>query len=63
MLLTGGFGTVIGAAFGALIFGMVQQGIFFTGMDTDWFQALLGAMILSPSCSTTRSAKRAAGAH
>ena len=46
-LLTGGYGTVVGAAFGALIFGMVSQGIFFTGADADWFQAFLGAMLLS----------------
>ncbi len=26
-LLTGGYGSAIGAAFGALIYGMVQQGI------------------------------------
>ncbi|HEX2276737.1 MAG TPA: ABC transporter permease, partial [Candidatus Tectomicrobia bacterium] len=32
VLLTGGYGSVIGALFGALIFGMVQQGIFFTGV-------------------------------
>jgi STE24 endopeptidase len=46
VLLTGGFGSVIGALFGALIFGMVQQGIFFTGVDTDWFQLFVGAMVL-----------------
>jgi simple sugar transport system permease protein len=46
-LLTGGYGTIVGAAFGALIFGMVSQGIFFTGADADWFQAFLGAMLLS----------------
>ena len=46
-LLTGGYGTVVGTAFGALIFGMVSQGIFFTGADADWFQAFLGAMLLS----------------
>ncbi|HEX7299586.1 MAG TPA: ABC transporter permease [Solirubrobacteraceae bacterium] len=45
-LLTGGYGSAIGAAFGALIFGMVSQGIFFTGIDADWFQAFLGAMLL-----------------
>jgi simple sugar transport system permease protein len=32
--------------FGALIFGMVSQGIFFTGVNTDWFQVFLGAMLL-----------------
>ena len=36
-LLTGGYGSVIGASFGALIFGTVRQGIFYTGVNTDWF--------------------------
>jgi simple sugar transport system permease protein len=46
-LLTGGFGTAVGTAFGALIFGMVSQGLFFTGVDADWFQAFLGGMLLA----------------
>ena len=45
-LLTGGYGSAIGAAFGALIFGIVQMGIFYTGIDTDWFKVFLGAMVL-----------------
>ncbi len=45
-LLTGGYGSAIGALFGALIFGMVQQGIFFTGINTDWFRVFLGVMLL-----------------
>jgi simple sugar transport system permease protein len=46
-LLTGGYGSVVGAAVGALIFGMVSQGIFFTGVAADWFQSVLGAMLLA----------------
>ncbi|MEQ8699697.1 MAG: ABC transporter permease [Bauldia litoralis] len=46
VLLTGGYGTVYGAMFGALIFGLVQMGIFFTGIDTDWFKVFLGIVIL-----------------
>jgi simple sugar transport system permease protein len=46
VLLTGGYGSVIGPMFGALIFGMVNQGIFFTGVNTDWFQVFLGGMLL-----------------
>lgn len=46
VLLTGGYGSVVGAVFGALIFGMVSQGIFFTGINTDWFQVFVGAMLL-----------------
>jgi simple sugar transport system permease protein len=45
-LLTGGYGSVVGGAFGALIFGMVSQGIFFTGVAADWYQSVLGAMLL-----------------
>ncbi len=45
-LLSGGYGSAIGAAFGALIFGFVQMGIFYTGVDTDWFKVFLGAMVL-----------------
>jgi len=46
VLLTGGYGTVIGATLGALIFGLVQMGIFYTGIDTDWFKVFLGIVIL-----------------
>ncbi|HZV72102.1 MAG TPA: ABC transporter permease [Conexibacter sp.] len=45
-LLTGGFGSPIGAALGALIFGMVNQGFFFTDIEGNWFQVFLGAMLL-----------------
>ena len=44
--LTGGYGSAIGAAIGALIFGMVRQGIVFTGVDADWFKVFLGGMLL-----------------
>ena len=45
-LLTGGYGSVLGASLGALTLGMVQQGIFFTGVNTDWYLTFLGAMVL-----------------
>lgn len=46
-LLTGGYGSIVGACFGALIFGMVQIGILFTGVPNDWFQVFLGVMLLT----------------
>ena len=46
-LLTGGFGSAIGASLGALVFGMVQQGIVIVGVDADWFQVFLGAVLLA----------------
>jgi simple sugar transport system permease protein len=45
-LLTGGFGSAIGAALGALVFGMTQQGIVYLNWDADWFFFFLGAMLL-----------------
>jgi simple sugar transport system permease protein len=45
-LLTGGYGSAIGAVFGALTVGMVQQGIVYTGIDSDWFLVFLGAMLI-----------------
>ncbi len=45
-LLTGGYGSAIGAAIGAIIFGMVRQGIVYAGVDADWFQVFLGGMVL-----------------
>lgn len=46
-LLTGGYGSAIGAVLGALIFGMVRQGIVFAGVDADWFQVFMGGMLVA----------------
>ena len=46
VLLTGGYGSAIGPVFGALIFGMVRQGIVFMGVDPGWENAVLGAMLV-----------------
>ena len=46
-LLTGGYGSIIGAMIGALIFGIVKQGIIFSGADADWFQVFMGLMLVS----------------
>ena len=45
-LLTGGYGSVIGASVGALIFGVVQIGITYTDANSDWFRVFLGLMLL-----------------
>ncbi|NOY56497.1 MAG: ABC transporter permease [Actinobacteria bacterium] len=45
-LLTGGYGSAIGAAIGALIFEMVRQGLAFGRWDADWFKLFLGVMLL-----------------
>jgi simple sugar transport system permease protein len=45
-LLTGGYGSAVGASVGALIFGMTQQGIVYAGWNSDWFKLFVGAMLL-----------------
>ncbi len=46
-LLTGGYGSVLGgAALGALIFGVVQQGLFFAGVESSLFRVFLGVILL-----------------
>ncbi|WP_344629783.1 ABC transporter permease [Streptomyces glaucosporus] len=45
-LLTGGYGSAAGAVIGALIFGMVSQGIVYANWNPDWFKFFLGVMLL-----------------
>ncbi|WP_181780694.1 ABC transporter permease [Pseudonocardia pini] len=45
-LLTGGFGSALGSAIGAFIFGMTTQGIVYAGWDPNWFKTFLGVMLL-----------------
>jgi simple sugar transport system permease protein len=60
-LLTGGYGSAVGAVFGALIFGMVRQGIVITGIDADWFQVFLGLMLLGAVLFNDFARRRVAG--
>ena len=45
-LLTGGYGSAAGAALGALIWGMISQGIGFAQWNTDWRFLVLGFLLL-----------------
>ena len=45
-LLTGGYGSILGAAIGALIYGMTQLGISYAGWDVDWLKTFLGIMLI-----------------
>jgi simple sugar transport system permease protein len=61
-LLTGGYGSAIGAAIGALIFGMVNQGIVYAGWNPDWFQFFVGLLLLGAILLNTFIRRRAEAA-
>ncbi|NJO37465.1 MAG: ABC transporter permease [Rhizobiales bacterium] len=46
VLLTGGFGSVLGIVFGTLTFAVVSQGIYFTQIDRNWSNLIIGVMLL-----------------
>ncbi|WP_234306854.1 ABC transporter permease [Streptomyces sp. NRRL F-2890] len=58
-LLTGGYGSAIGAAVGAFIFGMTNKGIVFAQWDPNWFKFFLGAMLLLATLLNAWIRKRA----
>ncbi|TCO26155.1 simple sugar transport system permease protein [Kribbella steppae] len=47
VLLTGGYGSVLGIVLGTLTFAIVSQGIYYTGWNSDWAALILGVLILA----------------
>ena len=58
-LLTGGYGSVIGAAFGAAIIGMAQIGIISSGWDSNWVYFFEGVVLVSAVMLNTAIRRRA----
>ena len=58
-LLTGGFGSAVGGAIGALIFGMASRGIVYAQWNPDWFKFFLGVMLLLATIINMSVRKRA----
>jgi simple sugar transport system permease protein len=44
-LLTGGYGSAVGAAIGACIIGMAFQGVIYSGWDSSWDFSFLGVIL------------------
>ena len=58
-LLTGGYGSAVGASLGALMFGMTQLGINYASWNPDWFKAFLGVMLLAATLLNTYVKRKA----
>jgi simple sugar transport system permease protein len=58
-LLTGGYGSVIGAAFGASIIGMAQIGIIDSGWDSNWVYFFEGVVLVAAVMLNTAIRRRA----
>lgn len=46
VLLTGGFGSVVGIFFGTITFAIVNQGIYYTDFDRNWSSLIIGILLL-----------------
>ncbi|MFI1972255.1 ribose ABC transporter permease [Streptomyces cinnamoneus] len=58
-LMTGGYGSAIGSAVGAFIFGMTSKGIVYAQWNPDWFKFFLGGMLLLATLLNAWVRKRA----
>ncbi|WP_171169460.1 ABC transporter permease [Streptomyces sp. I05A-00742] len=58
-LMTGGYGSAVGSAIGAFIFGMTSKGIVYAQWNPDWFKFFLGAMLLLATLLNAWVRKRA----
>lgn len=46
VVLTGGFGSIVGIVFGTVTFAIVNQGIYFTGIDPNVGSVIIGTLLL-----------------
>ncbi|WP_158818364.1 ABC transporter permease [Methylocapsa sp. S129] len=46
VLLTGGYGSVVGIVLGTVTFSVVNQGIFYTGFNANWASLIIGILLL-----------------
>jgi simple sugar transport system permease protein len=58
-LLTGGYGSVVGGAFGAAIIGMAQIGIISSGWDSNWVYFFEGVVLVAAVMLNTAIRRRA----
>lgn len=61
-VLTGGFGSIVGVIFGAVIFGLVQNSVFYISwIDGSYYRVFLGSVLLISAFSNETIRKRITG--
>ena len=62
ILMTGGYGTILGVIFGAVTFGLVANAVFFIPwIDGAWFRVFVGTVLLAAVFANERIRKRITG--
>lgn len=61
ILLTGGYGSPVGSAFGALTYGIISIGVFFLGWNADLTQLFIGVLLLLAVLANHRLRQHALG--
>lgn len=61
-ILTGGFGSIVGVVFGAVIFGLVQNSVFYISwIDGSYYRVFLGSVLLIAAFANENIRKRFTG--
>ena len=60
-LLTGGYGSVVGASVGAFMISMVRNGLVLAGAPAYWYRAFIGVILIVAAVINARIRKRVAG--
>ena len=61
VLLTGGYGALLGTVFGAMTYGIVSMGVFFLGWNADLTELFIGALLLAAVIANNRLRRFATG--
>lgn len=60
-LLTGGYGSVVGACIGAFMISMVRNGLVLAGAPAYWYRAFIGVILIVAAVINARIRKKVAG--
>ena len=61
VLLTGGYGSLLGTVFGAITYGIVSMGVFFLGWNADLTELFIGLLLLLAVMANNRLRRMAMG--